>query len=67
MLRALVMNSKPFSTLPIIHSPFPIVMTKALSPLSRAKPLVFGLWRWILINPAQFHVIMLIPIFTGLV
>ena len=66
MLRALVMSSKPFSTFPMIFSPSPMVMTKARSPRRRANPSRMGYWRWILINPAQFLVTVLMPISTGL-
>ena len=66
MFLALVMSSKPFSTLPMTRSPSPIVMTNARSPRRRAKPSRFGCWRWILINPAQFLVTVLMPMSIGL-
>lgn len=66
MFRALVMSSNSYSTLPTIFSPSPIVMTKARSPQRRAHPSRFGCWRWILMNPAQFLVIVFMPIFMGL-
>ena len=63
---ALVMSSKPFSTLPMICSPSPIVKTKVFSPRRKAKPSFFGCWKWILMKPAQFRLTVLIPISIGL-
>ena len=46
MFLALVMSSKHFSTLQMMRSPSPIVMTKVRSPRSMVNPLFF----W-MVNP----------------